>query len=101
MIICIIDQTSFLLYKYKFEGVIFTWIYFPDAMSVYTAQCQCRSTSIMSVYTAQCQCRSTGTMSVYIHKAYTNSWSGVMEWSGAVEWSGIFGAGFLESMQVI
>ena len=34
-------------------------------------------------------------------KAYTNSWSGVMEWSGAVEWSGIFGAGFLESMQVI
>ena len=22
-------------------------------------------------------------------KAYTNSWSGVMEWSGAVEWSGI------------
>ena len=32
---------------------------------------------------------------------YTNSWSGVMEWSGAVEWSGIFGAGFLESMQVI
>ena len=33
--------------------------------------------------------------------AYTNSWSGVMEWSGAVEWSGIFGAGFLESMQVI
>ena len=34
-------------------------------------------------------------------RAYTNSWSGVMEWSGAVEWSGIFGAGFLESMQVI
>ena len=34
-------------------------------------------------------------------RAYTNSWSGVMEWSGAVEWSGFFGAGFLESMQVI
>ena len=29
------------------------------------------------------------------HTAYTNSWS------GAVEWSGIFGAGFLDSMQVI
>ena len=40
-------------------------------------------------------------MSGFMGKAYTNSWSGVMEWSGAMEWSGIFGAVFLESMQVI
>ena len=26
--------TSFLLYKYRFEGVIFTWRYFPDVNSV-------------------------------------------------------------------